>query len=402
MEKFTDENPIGCSGFTMMEMIIVLSIIGILASLGLKAFDNVILNMKFESTIHEMEELKKAMVGDPQAIQNDVRASFGYFGDMGSLPSSSLTDLITKGGQPALQVNTTLDMVYGWNGPYLRTTFTQDANGNLTDGFGNAYVYSTTKTLSADGDSVYATITSYGDDGSPKGGGTAADIIIELFKSDLYGSVYGNIYDVNDFGLDNATVTIYYLDGSGGLASSSEVTSNDGFYYFPRIPFGLNSVRIAPLGGIETHAHRAVVSSTVNVQPNIFDVGSFYLTGTATATGPGDQIVDFNIRNELGTSVSLVDFSATYTHASATPTYDDLQLDGTSIWTAGGTRAGSGARLAAVSGGTWVNSSLDNNTTYGFTMRDFQDGGNTDMTGVTFTVRLFLGTGQYYDFVFTP
>ena len=110
MEKFTDENSIGCCGFTMMELIIVLSIIGILASLGLKAFDNVILNMKFESTIHEMEELKIAIVGDPQAIQNDVRASFGYFGDMGSLPSS-LTQLITKGGQAAMQANATLDMV---------------------------------------------------------------------------------------------------------------------------------------------------------------------------------------------------------------------------------------------------------------------------------------------------
>jgi len=401
MEKDTDENPIGCSGFTMMELIIVISIIGILASLGLKAFDNVILNMKFESTIHEMEELKIAIVGDPWAIQNDVRASFGYFGDMGSLPSS-LTQLITKGAQSALQVDATLDMVYGWNGPYLRTTFTQDANGNLTDGFGNSYVYSTTKTLSADGDSVYATITSYGDDGSSGGAGTAADINIELFKSDLFGSVYGNIYDVNDFGMDDATVTIYYVDGSGGLSNSSVVTVNDGFYYFPRIPFGLNSVRIAPLGGIETHAHRAVISSTVNVQPNIFNVGSFYLTGTATATGPGNQIVDFNIRNELGTSVTLIDYSATYTHPSATPTYDELQLDGTPIWTAGGTRAGSGALLATVTGGTWVNSTLDNNTTYAFTMRDFQDGGNTDMTGVTFTVRLFLSTGQYYDFVFTP
>lgn len=401
MEKFTDENSIGCCGFTMMEMIIVLSIIGILASLGLKAFDNVILNMKFESTIHEMEELKKAIVGDPQAIQNDVRASFGYFGDMGSVPSS-LTALITKGGLSALQVNTTLDMVYGWNGPYLRTTFSQDSNGKLTDGFGNAYVYSTTKTLSADGDSVYATITSYGDDGSSGGEGTSSDIIIEIFRSDLYGSVYGNIYDSNDFGMDNATVTIYYLDGSGGLANSSVSTVNDGYYYFPRIPFGLNSVRIAPLGGIETHAHRVVVSSTVNVQPNIFNVGSFYLTGTATATGPGNQIVNFNIRNELGTSVSLVDYSATYTHSTATPTYDELQLDGVPIWTAGGTRAGSGALLATVSGGTWVNSTLDNNTTYAFTMSDFLDGGNTDMTGVTFTVRLYLATGQYYDFVFTP
>ena len=385
----------------MMELIIVISIIGILASLGLKAFDNVILNMKFESTIHEMEELKIAIVGDPQAIQNDVRASFGYFGDMGSLPST-LTQLITKGAQSALQVDATLDMVYGWNGPYLRTTFTQDANGNLTDGFGNAYVYSTAKTLSADGDSVYATITSYGDDGSSGGTGTASDINIELFKSDLFGSVYGNIYDVNDFGMDDATVTIYYVDGSGGLANSFVVTANDGFYYFPRIPFGLNSVRIAPLGGIETHAHRAVISSTVNVQPNIFGVGSFYLTGTATATGPGDQIVDFNIRNELGTSVSLVDFRATYTHPSSTPTYDELQLNGTPIWTAGGTRAGSASQLTTVTGGTWVNSTLDNNTTYAFTMRDFQDGGNTDMTGVTFTVRLYLATGQFYDFVFTP
>ena len=401
MEKFADENSIGCCGFTMMEMIIVLSIIGILASLGLKAFDNVILNVKFESTIHEMEELKKAIVGDPQAIQNDVRASFGYFGDMGFIPSS-LTELITKGSQAALQVNTTLDMVHGWNGPYLRSTFTQDSNGNLTDGFGNAYVYSTTKTLSADGDSVYATITSLGDNGSPGGSGTAADINVEIFKSDLYGSVYGNIYDVNDFGMDNATVTIYFADGSGGLTNSSTLTSNDGFYFFPRIPFGLNSVRIAPLGGIETHAHRAVVSSTVNVQPNIFNVGSFYLTGTATATGPGDQIVNFNIRNELGASVSLVDFSATYTHTSATPTYDELRLDGTEIWTAGGAEAGSGIQLTTVSGGTWVNSTLDNNTTYGFTMRDFQDGGNTDMTGVTFTVRLYISTGQFYDFVFTP
>ena len=401
MVEFTDERLIHYSGFTFMEMIIVLSIMGILASLGLKAFDNVILNMKFESTIHEMEELKKAIVGDPQAIQNDVRASFGYFGDMGSVPPS-LTNLITRGGQAALQVDATLDMVYGWNGPYLRTTFTQDANGNLTDGFGNSYVYSTVRNLSADGDSIYATITSLGDDGSAGGVGTAADINIELFKSDLFGSVYGNIYDVNDFGMDNATVTIYYVNGSGGLTNGSTITSNDGFYYFPRIPFGLNSVRIAPLGGIETHAHRAVVSSTVNAQPNIFDVGSFYLTGTATATGPGNRIVDFNIRNELGTSVSLIDFSAVYTHPSALPTYDELQLDGTPIWTAGGTQAGSGSRLAAVAGGTWVNSTLDNNTTYAFTMRDFIDGSRTDMTGVTFTARLYLSTGQFYDFVFTP
>ena len=134
----------------------------------------------------------------------------------------------------------------------------------------------------------------------------------------------------------------------------------------------------------------------------IFDIGSFYLTGTATASGPGDQIIDFNIRNELGASVSLVDFSATYIHLSATPTYDELQLDGTPIWTAGGTRAGSGTRLATISGGIWVNSTLANNTTFSFTMRDFQDGGNTDMTVVTFTVRLYLSTGQFYDFVFTP
>ena len=385
----------------MMEMVIVLAIIGILASLGLKAFDNVLLNMKFESTMKEMELIKIAIVGDPQSVQNNVRASFGYFGDMGSIPAS-LNDLVTKGSQPFVQVNTTLDIASGWNGPYIRTTFTQDASGNLTDGFGNSYVYSTTKKLSADGDSVYATITSNGADGSSGGTGIDADINTEIFKSDLYGSVYGNIYDVNDFGMDNATATIYYADGSGGITNSSVVTANDGFYLFPRIPFGLNALRIAPLGGVETHATRALVSSTISPQPNIFDVGTLYLTGTPLTSGPGDQIVDFNIRNELGVDVTLNDFSATYTHASLNPTYDELQLDGSPIWTAGGTRAGSGDQLALVAGGTWVNSTLNNNTTYNFTMRDFQDGGNTDMSGIAFTARLYLATGQFYDFTFTP
>ena len=153
---------------------------------------------------------------------------------------------------------------------------------------------------------------------------------------------------------------------------------------------------------METHAFRVLVNNSVNPQPNIFDIGTLYLTGTPTASGMGNQIVDFNVRNELGTSVTLTDFSATYTHASATPTYDELQLDAAPIWTAGATRAGSGDRLASVSDGTWINSTLNNNTTYSFTMQDFRDGGNTDMTGINFVVRLYLGTGQFYDISFTP
>ena len=85
-----------------------------------------------------------------------------------------------------------------------------------------------------------------------------------------------------------------------------------------------------------------------------------------------------------------------------TPTYDELRLDGNPIWTAGATRAVSGSQLASVAGGAWTNSTLNNNTTYAFTMRDFQDGGNADMSGVSFTVRLYLATGQTYDFTFTP
>ena len=401
MENYTDKYPVGSKGFTMMEMVVVLAIIGILASLGFKAFDNVLLNMKFESTMREMELIKIAIVGDPKSIQNNVRASFGFFGDMGSIPSS-LTDLVTKGSQPFVLVNTTLNMASGWNGPYLRTSFTQDAGGNLTDGFGNTYLYSTLKKLSADGDSVYATITSLGADGSSGGIGIDADINTEIFKSDLYGSVYGNIYDVNDFGMDNATVTIYYTDGSGGITSSSVISANDGYYFFARIPFGLNALRIAPSGGVETHATRALVSSSTSPQPNIFNVGTLYLTGTPVTSGTNNEIVDFNIRNELGVDVTLNDFSVTYTHSTQTPTYDQLQLDASPVWTAGGTRAGSGDRLSLVAGGTWVNSTLNNNTTYNFTVRDFQDGGNTDMSDVTFTARLYLATGQIYDFTFTP
>ena len=79
MKSVRDENHVGGNGFTMMEMVIVLAIIGILASLGFKAFDNVLLNMKFESTMSEMKVIKIAIVGDPKTVQNNVRASFGFF-----------------------------------------------------------------------------------------------------------------------------------------------------------------------------------------------------------------------------------------------------------------------------------------------------------------------------------
>lgn len=156
-------------GFTLMELIIVMALIGIMTSISINIVIRTLEAQKADSTLLEMQIIKRAIAGDPSLIINGRRSDFGFYGDMGSLPSS-LTDLITKGSQAGLQVNSTLDIVHGWNGPYLRSTFTQDSDGNITDGFGNAYVYSTAKTLSADGDSIYATITSNGDDGSPGGG----------------------------------------------------------------------------------------------------------------------------------------------------------------------------------------------------------------------------------------
>lgn len=119
-------------GFSLIEVVIVIAVIAILASMAVPYAANVINQSREEATRKEMEELYKTIAGDP-AVPTP-----GFVGDMGRIPTG-LAQLNVRGTQP-LGGSGTLGVKIGWFGPYMNSGF--DPNSYLNDGWGTPYAYS--------------------------------------------------------------------------------------------------------------------------------------------------------------------------------------------------------------------------------------------------------------------
>ncbi len=146
-------------GFTIIEILVVISTLSlIIAALFIRTF-GIIDYAKERATKIEMEQLRKAIVGDQSIVSEGEYISKGYLGDVGSLPDN-LSDLVTK---PATIPDWDKFTEKGWNGPYIQN---YDYN---KDAWGNNYIY----------DKNEAKIISKGKDGIL---GTSDDIIVYLLK----------------------------------------------------------------------------------------------------------------------------------------------------------------------------------------------------------------------------
>jgi prepilin-type N-terminal cleavage/methylation domain-containing protein len=123
----------GRQGFTLMELLVVLLIIGILSTVALRTIDATRDRSLFDQTTKEMDQLVKAIVGNPDLTYDGRRVDFGYFGDMEELPKN-LKDLVRNPGSAA------------WHGPYLRMAAGAVGvdTGYLFDGWGHYYNYDST------------------------------------------------------------------------------------------------------------------------------------------------------------------------------------------------------------------------------------------------------------------
>ncbi|MEK7774610.1 MAG: prepilin-type N-terminal cleavage/methylation domain-containing protein [Candidatus Zixiibacteriota bacterium] len=121
------------SGFTLIELVMVIVVLGILAAVAIPQFGDMTDSSKIAATKKELQEIKRAIVGNADIFSGGQLVDRGFEGDVGFTPSL-LSDLGRKPDSVSVWNKLTR---LGWNGPYIDTS-----GGNyLTDSWGTGYVY---------------------------------------------------------------------------------------------------------------------------------------------------------------------------------------------------------------------------------------------------------------------
>jgi general secretion pathway protein G len=225
-------------GFTLIELVMVIIIMGILAGVATMNFVSTLETAKFESTRAEMEALAHAIAGNPELFANGARSDFGYVGDIGSLPPN-LDALITDPGYST------------WDGPYIKSDFVSD--DFKKDAWNVDYVYSDTLLRSTGSgsniDKIFASNTSM------------------LLSNDLSGyiddanrTMPGSIYK------DSISVTLIYPDGAGNMISATTTPDANGNYAFTGIPVGNHTLHIIYIPDSDTVEYQLSISPARDTQ----------------------------------------------------------------------------------------------------------------------------------------
>lgn len=250
MKSMKTDQPQG--GFTLIEVILVILIIGIMASVALRSMQPAVGRARVEATMQEMDLLARAIIGDANQIQDGIRTDFGYVGDVGALPPD-LDALVTNPGGYST-----------WEGPYILNSFVEDPDDYKKDAWGDLYTYT-----------GGVTITSTG------GGSTITKQFAENASDLTSNTVTGNVYDGLGAGPGSddtlVTVTIFYPDGSGGLTSLSTNPSAAGAFSFTSsISIGNHLVRAVYSTANDTTAIYVSVTPGTNAHCEVRFPGSIW------------------------------------------------------------------------------------------------------------------------------
>ena len=218
------------SGYTLIEVLLVVIILGILSTVALKSLGTVNETARIERTRQAMDRLAVAIAGDPSVITDGQRASYGYVGDVGTLPAT-LDALVQNPGSYAT-----------WKGPYIRDEFTTGgANSTFKlDGWGNVIAYSGTAMLRS---------TSGGNSLTRQLAGSVADLTLNSITAvvaDWDKTPPGSIYR------DSIRCVLFCPNGTGGISTRTKYPDAGGRVRFDSVSIGLRQLEVVYLPTSDT------------------------------------------------------------------------------------------------------------------------------------------------------
>lgn len=357
-------------GFTLIEVLLVIIVIGILAAVAFRSMDVALDNSRWDATTQELDRLSWAIAGNPELFANGVRSDFGYVGDVGSLPPN-LDALVTNPGGYVT-----------WRGPYIQNDLTQNPNDFKTDEWGNLYTYTGGVTIASGGSGGNPITKQYSNAAADLTSNTVQGVV-----TDAQGNAPGT-------SAPSISIRITYPNGSGGTTTATTNPNGSGNYSFAAvIPQGVRTVTAIYSPTNDTLVRNAVVlpkSSTLvdfRFRGNLWSSGSggslTYVTGSASAPNAGRD-VSFQVRNTGSSSVTITNLRAVYT--DVTKYYETVVWGGSTVANQTNPRFASGQTVTfgsaqTVAAGATVTVNLNN-------FRNCQTGGcgNANMVGNTFTI----------------
>ena len=218
-------------GFTLIEIVLVVIILGIIATIATMNFSTTVDTMKQEATLTEMDAIAKAIAGNPQIVSDGARTDFGYVGDVGALPAN-LDVLVNNPGYAT------------WHGPYLESGFSTD--DFKRDGW-NAY-YTITDTV------IRST-----------GSGVSIDKVFAPSKAALLSNIVaGYISDANGnyptatFS-DSIVIQMTCPDGLGSMITTTTSPDIRGYFTFSNTPIGNHTVKVIYIPDHDTASYSIAV-----------------------------------------------------------------------------------------------------------------------------------------------
>lgn len=113
-------------GFTLIEVMMTIVVIGVLATIGITQFTNFSNDARIAVTNEKLMALKIAINGDPKLISAGQYSKPGYEAHCNA-PPTVLVDLVTKPGAGTCASDYDPFSKLGWRGPYVSS---QESNWN--------------------------------------------------------------------------------------------------------------------------------------------------------------------------------------------------------------------------------------------------------------------------------